>query len=147
MIYTSNVKRAVDIAFKVHSGQLDKGGYPYIMHPLHIAEQMETEDEVIVALLHDTVEDGPIGTIDEIKQNFDTEIIEAIEALTRKDDEKYIDYILRLSRNRIAAIVKLRDLEHNMNKNRTDGEISQSLMDRYKKAYQLLLAIYKTADY
>ena len=55
MLYSPNIKKAVNIAFKAHNGQYDKGGYPYIMHPLHLAEEMETEDEVITSLLHDVL--------------------------------------------------------------------------------------------
>ena len=56
MIYNSRIKKAALLAYKIHAGELDKGGYPYIMHPLHLAEQMDTEDEIIVALLHDALE-------------------------------------------------------------------------------------------
>ena len=57
MIYTVNTRKAMEIAYKAHHGQVDKSGVPYIFHPIHLAEQMDTEDECIVALLHDVVED------------------------------------------------------------------------------------------
>ena len=57
MIYTPMVKRAILIASDAHRGQYDKGGLPYITHPLHVADQMKTEDECVVALLHDVMED------------------------------------------------------------------------------------------
>jgi (p)ppGpp synthase/HD superfamily hydrolase len=55
MIYTKMTRKALQIAFDAHKEQVDKSGLPYIFHPFHLAEQMKTEDEVIVALLHDVV--------------------------------------------------------------------------------------------
>ena len=60
MIYTDMTKKAMKLAYDLHKGQTDKGGIPYIFHPYHLAEQMKTEEGVIVALLHDTLEDTPI---------------------------------------------------------------------------------------
>ena len=60
MIYTENTKKAINIAYKAHMGQEDKLGIPYIFHPYHLAEQMDSEDACIVALLHDVVEDTNI---------------------------------------------------------------------------------------
>ena len=57
MIYTPKTKKAMIIAYNAHNGQVDKSGIPYIYHPIHLAEQMDTETECIVALLHDVVED------------------------------------------------------------------------------------------
>lgn len=53
MIYTENTRKAMNIAYSAHNGQKDKSGVPYVFHPVHLAERMETEDECIVALLHD----------------------------------------------------------------------------------------------
>ena len=69
MVYTQKTKKAMQMAFKAHNGQVDKSGVPYIYHPIHLAEQMETEEETIVALLHDTVEDTEI-TFEELEKNF-----------------------------------------------------------------------------
>ena len=57
MIYTPKTKKAMIIAYNAHNGQVDKSGIPYIYHPIHLAEQMDTETECIVALLHDVVGD------------------------------------------------------------------------------------------
>ena len=57
MIYTDNTRKAMKIAYNAHNGQVDKSGVPYIFHPIHLAEQMNTEEECIVALIHDVVED------------------------------------------------------------------------------------------
>ena len=57
MIYTPMVNRALRLAYRAHAGQLDRGGVPYIFHPYHLAEQMDDERSICVALLHDVVED------------------------------------------------------------------------------------------
>ena len=69
MIYTEKTKRAMQIAYEAHHGQLDKSGVPYIYHPIHLAEQMDTETETIVALLHDVVEDTPV-TMEDLSEEF-----------------------------------------------------------------------------
>ena len=70
MIYSSQIKEAMLIAEKVHRGQFDKGGYPYIFHPYAVAEilsrteafkyadQSLQEDLICTALLHDVLEAG-----------------------------------------------------------------------------------------
>ena len=57
MIYTELTKKAMKLAFTAHKDQVDKSGIPYVFHPIHLAEQMESEETAIVALLHDVVED------------------------------------------------------------------------------------------
>ena len=57
MIYTELTREAMNIAYKAHHKQKDKGGFPYINHPFHLAEQMDDEYSTCVALLHDVVED------------------------------------------------------------------------------------------
>ena len=70
-------------------GQFDKGGVPYVFHPFHLAEQMETEYEICVALLHDVLEDSDFS-IDDLKNyGFPNEIIDAVDLLT-KEKEMFI---------------------------------------------------------
>lgn len=57
MIYTPKTKKALKLCFDAHKDQVDKSGIPYVFHPFHLAEQMETEETTIVALLHDVIED------------------------------------------------------------------------------------------
>ena len=110
MLYSQNIKKAINIAFKAHEGQYDKGGYPYIMHPLHLAEEMTTEDEVITALLHDVLEDSEIS-LDFIKeQGFSEDVTNALVSLTRRKDEEYSEYIKRIKNTGgIALSVKKAD--------------------------------------
>ena len=66
MIYTSLTCEAMKIAYRAHHGQTDKAGLPYVVHPFHLAEQMEDEYSVCVALLHDVVEDTDV-TLEELR--------------------------------------------------------------------------------
>ena len=120
MIYTNLTKKALKICFNAHINQVDKTGLPYVFHPFHLAEQMNSEDEVCVALLHDTVEDTDITFEDLINEGFNDNIINALKLLTHNDDTPYMDYIYKIKDNPIARIVKLADLYHNSDLTRLD---------------------------
>lgn len=79
MIYTPLTQKAMLLAYDAHHGQLDKGGVPYIFHPIHLAEQMPDELTTIVALLHDVVEDTPL-TLDDLAGDFPPAVIDALRA-------------------------------------------------------------------
>ena len=117
MIYTKNTRKAINIAYNAHMGQNDKFGIPYIFHPFHLAELMDTEDECIVAILHDAVEDTNV-TFDDLKKEFSTSVIEALKLLTHDKNVPYEEYIIKLKDNPIAKKVKLADLKHNSDKTR-----------------------------
>lgn len=112
MIYTQSTIKAMKIAYDAHNGQLDKSGVPYIFHPIHLAEQMQNEDECIVAILHDVVEDTNI-TFEELEKEFSSTVIEALKLLTHEASVEYMDYIRKIKDNPIAKVVKLADLHHN----------------------------------
>lgn len=110
-------EKALRIAFDSHSGQFDKAGFPYVLHPIRVAEAVETEDEKIVAVLHDTVEDTDV-TFLEIQEEFDIEIAQAVMAITKMEKlgdkfETYRDYLDRVRENSLALRVKLADMFDN----------------------------------
>ena len=47
------------LATNAHAGQFDRGGKPYILHPLKVMHYLKTDDEELqcIALLHDVIED------------------------------------------------------------------------------------------
>lgn len=137
MLYSEKIKKALIIAYKAHDGQLDKGGYPYIFHPYHLAEQMNDENEIITAILHDVCEDTKITFNELEKEGFGEEIIRALRLLTREKGADYFEYIKRLSSNDTAKKVKLADLMHNMDLSRV-GSFDENRMEKYKKAYAFL---------
>ena len=69
MIYTELTIKAMNLAYSAHHGQFDKGGVPYIFHPIHLAECMDDEISTCVALLHDTVEDTDV-TLEQLEKEF-----------------------------------------------------------------------------
>lgn len=119
MINTKLTRLASKIAYKAHEGQADKAGVPYIFHPIHIAEQMDTEESCIVALLHDVVEDSDI-TIDYLSKYFSEEVMAALKILTKNENDDYVEYIKRVKTNKLATKVKLKDLKHNSDLTRLD---------------------------
>lgn len=140
MIYTALTKKAMEICYRAHAGQLDKGGMPYVFHPLHVAEQMEDEYSTCVALLHDTVEDGGIELSELYEADFPEEIVRTVDILTRREDEPYMEYIQRLKENNLAVKVKLADLNHNSDMSRlniiTKWDIERK--EKYEKAIAML---------
>lgn len=132
MIYTPNIKKALNIAYNKHNNQFDKGNTPYIFHPIHVAEQMDDENSIIVALLHDVIEDTNTS-LEEIKKNgFNDEIIEALNLLTHKDNLDYFEYIKKISNNKLARKVKIADIKHNMDLTRLN-EVTHEDKNRYEK--------------
>lgn len=113
MLYTPITKRALWFCMEAHAGQRDKAGLPYANHPLHLAEQMSTEDETCAALLHDVMEDCG-ATADDLRAlGVSSAAVRAVELLTHRDGVPYLDYVRALRENPIARRVKAADLRHN----------------------------------
>ena len=139
MIYSPLTQKAMILAYKAHSGQTDKSGVPYIYHPIHLAEQMTTEDTVVCALLHDVVEDT-LYTIDDLRaEGFSESIIRALALLTHDKEQPYMEYVERIKRNPIAKAVKVADLKHNSDISRLGG-VDEKTLERLEK-YRAALAV------
>ena len=67
---SDRLSRAIVFAANYHAGQKDKGGEPYILHSLRVMMKMETEEEKVVAVLHDVLEDTE-ATEEEILETMD----------------------------------------------------------------------------
>lgn len=136
------LEKAIKIASIAHTGQKDKAGEPYILHPLQVMMRCRHNEIVrVIAVLHDVVEDSNF-TLEDLRWEFDSEIVDAIDCLTRRKDEKYFDYIRRVKTNELAAEVKLIDLHHNTDLIRLSA-ITQKDIERnnkYKKAIDILLS-------
>ncbi len=139
MIYTKLVRKACDILYEAHKDDRDKGGYPYVFHPFYLATQMDSEYSTCVALLHDVIEDhSDTYSFESLeKEGFPTEIISALRLLTHKEGVPYMEYIKTIKTNDIATKVKIADLKHNLNSDRTDG-VLPSKYDTYVKALKYL---------
>ena len=140
MIYTPKTKMALKLCFEAHKEQVDKSGMPYVFHPFHLAEQMNTEETTIVALLHDLVEDTDYTIEDLVDMGFDKSITDAIALMTHADNVAYMDYVRAIKDNPIAKTVKLADLKHNSDLTRleTVDEKALSRREKYLKAIAIL---------
>lgn len=129
------------LAYEMHEGQKDRSGIPYIFHPIHLAEQMVDEDSTIVALLHDIVEDTSMTFDKLLDLGFTSEIVDAIQLLTKPEEEDYLDYVSRVKQNELARKVKLADLTHNMDLTRLDqpSQKDYERKNKYLKALELLI--------
>ncbi len=124
-----------------HKGQKDKAKKPYILHPLRLMMSVDTDEEKIVAVMHDIVEDSEISLDDLRNEGFSDEILSAIECVTKKDGEDYDAFIERIAQNPLAIKVKLADLEDNMDLTRLSKVTEKDLerVEKYKLAKQQLL--------
>ena len=129
---------AIQIAVNAHAAQFDKGGKPYILHPLHLMNQLLFDPELAaIAVLHDVVEDSDI-TFESLKQTgMGDRVIAALRLLTHKPEQSYDDYVQQICTNYDAIRVKRKDLEHNSDITRLRGIEQKDLirMQKYHKAF------------
>lgn len=140
MIYTEMTKKALCLCFEAHKDQVDKSGLPYVFHPFHLAEQMESEAAVCTALLHDVVEDTDYTFNDLRQMGFDEAVLSALTLLTHDPAVPYMEYVTAIGQNPIARAVKLADLRHNSDLTRLDTitEKDRQRAEKYKAAMALL---------
>lgn len=138
MIYTKMINKALNIAYKAHHGQKDKGDVPYIFHPYHIAEKFNNETDICVAILHDVLEDTFVSK-EELEGYFPKEVIEPLVLLTRSTHDTYFEYIKNICSNPIAQKVKIEDIKHNLVFERIQNKTrNEKLEKRYLKALEIL---------
>ena len=149
--YETCAKGGIELISKYFKNKVDKGGQPYIGHLRRVAEKVDKivnekyqyssirlsdnyNKAVLVAYLHDILEDTDC-TVPELEDiGCDKEIIDAILAITRSvNEDKYFDFIKRVKKNPIARIVKIADLEDNMDITRLNkfGEYEQKRLMKY----------------
>ncbi len=131
------LEKAITIALEAHKGQVDKAGKPYILHPLRLMNDLESEIEMISAVLHDVLEDSHFTVEGLKKEGIPDEAIEIIECLTKRRNEAYEDFINRICFNKKAVVVKIKDIQDNMNIDRLDS-LKQKDLDRLSKYHKAL---------
>lgn len=148
------IEKAVMMATLWHMGQKDKGGQTYILHPLAVMSFIQAEctehperipmgllaqDLLIAGILHDVVEDCGVS-LGEIKNLFGSVVMGLVDAVTRREGEKYFDFVRRTKLDEGAVIVKRADLKHNMSPARMANlsEKEKGMIHRYEKAVQIL---------
>ena len=133
------INKAKEIAEQAHAGQTDKAGKPYIEHLAFVVSMMNTDEEIIVAWLHDVMEDTCISA-EYLSAIFSLRIMTALKDLTHADNESYDEYIKRMSLNPLAVNVKKADLIHNMDISRLSVPVEDDFqrVKKYKTAYDEL---------
>lgn len=136
----NDLERVIEIAVDAYAEQTDKADETYIRHPLRVMERIDTETERVVAVLHDVVEDSAY-TLAEIEDAFDAEIRDAVDALTTREGEDYVEeFIPRVAESEIGRRVKRADIKDNMHLTRL-SKVNQDILDKqalYHEALQRL---------
>ncbi len=132
-----SLEDTIALAAEAHRGQVDKGGQPYILHPLRLMLHLRSDVDRIVGVLHDVVEDTHFTQEDLRSRGYPTDVLEALDCLTKRPAEEYEDFIQRIKPNPIARRVKLVDLEDNMDVRRlpTMNEEDFQRLKKYRKAW------------
>lgn len=148
MTYTqADLANAISFAVGVHVSQFDKGGNPYILHPLklmHWARHAREDIDVqILCMLHDCAEDSALGvvkTLDLIEIAFGPEMRQLVDNLTKRAGESYEEYLDRVRLDVRSAKVKCFDLRHNSDLRRLKGVTAkdQERTLKYQLAYAQL---------
>ena len=123
---------ALEIAVRVHKGQVDKNGIAYILHPMAVAAQLDTLELKTIAILHDTIEDTEVTAEYLLEKGIPKRSVDAVQLLSKPEDEEYESYLRRVKKNPLAKAVKLADLAHNTSPERASG-----LNEARKKKYEL----------
>lgn len=139
----ASLENAISLAVQAHRGQKDYAGMPYITHPLRVMCRMKTQTEMMVAVLHDVVEDTHYTLDDLRKAGYPEEVVAAVDSLSRREGESYEEFIERITLNRLAMRVKLGDLEDNMDVRRNNDLTEKDLqrLNRYTRAWHRLTAL------
>ena len=153
----STLQRAISIAVEAHEGQVDKGGNPYILHPMRVMMSLRTVDEMIVGVLHDVVEDCSdrgFGWERLEEEGFSKTVLDALKSVTKTPEEErhfktlngedrinaYLRFVNRAKSNPIGRRVKRADIYDNLNVTRIDKLTEKDLarLNQYKVALQYL---------
>ncbi|PZD94595.1 GTP pyrophosphokinase [Paenibacillus sambharensis] len=137
----ATLAKAIALAASAHEGQTDRGGSPYVFHPIRLMLRAVTGEEQIIAVLHDTIEDTSLTLEDLRKEGFSDSVVEAVDSLSRREEEDYDAFILRIKQNPLASRVKILDLLDNIEqtKKKKPSEKTHKRLDKYSRALDTLL--------
>lgn len=137
--------RAVAIA--THAGQADKGGAPYIGHVERVAAAVGAHgpDAVMTALLHDVVEDGELGLPELEAMGVSPQVLSAVDAVTKRPGEPYLDAVGRAAAHPLGRVVKLADNADNADEERL-AVLDPAEAERLRRKYELARAVLMGPD-
>jgi guanosine-3',5'-bis(diphosphate) 3'-pyrophosphohydrolase len=131
--------KALLIATNAHHGQFDKGGNPYILHPLKVMHYLKSNDEELMcmALLHDVIEDTDVTYQDLRDSGISDRVIKALMCLTKQRGQTYNEYKTAVFSNVDAMKVKMADLRHNTDIRRLKGVTEKDIarIAKYQNFY------------
>ena len=127
------------IATNAHAGQFDRGGAPYILHPLKVMHYLKSDDEELMcmALGHDVIEDTSVTYRDLRDAGISERVVAGIRALTKQPGQTYEEYKTGVFASEDAMRVKLADLRHNTDIRRLKGVTEKDIarMAKYHMFY------------
>ncbi len=128
------------MATRAHAGQKDRSGAPYILHPLRVMLRLNDPVAMVVAVLHDVVEDSAVTLEDLRDSGFPDDVRDAVDAMTRRTGEDYWTYIRRAGAHPVARSVKIADLQDNLERTESLPPTTENAAraERYRKALSLL---------
>src|SRR5215207_8065162 len=134
------IEKSLHIALRAYAGKTDKAGREYILHPLRVMAKMKTDLEMSAALLHDVIEDSDITAEQLLAEGIPAEVVEAVQSLSRKENEDYQDFVARAKKNKLAAKVKIADIEDNIDVLRLTSldEYDLARIKKYHSAWRFL---------
>ena len=137
---SKDIESARLLAEHQHQGQVDKSGKPYILHPTRVAGRMQTPEEKVVGWLHDVVEDTGFS-LGDIERQFGPDTAAAVDAISRRGDEPWEEYLERVKQNPITRAVKISDLIDNSNLSRLEKITLTDVrrQEKYNRALQFLM--------
>jgi (p)ppGpp synthase/HD superfamily hydrolase len=135
------IETSLTIALRAYAGKVDKAGREYILHPLRVMAKMKTDEEMSAALLHDVLEDSEITAEELHTEGIPAQVVEAVQYLSKHENEDYQDFVARLKKNELAAKVKLADIEDNIDVLRLNslGENDLARIMKYHSAWRFLM--------
>lgn len=139
------VEEATELARRAHAGQVDKAGRDYFLHVCAVRDALAGygEDAQVAGVLHDVLEDTPLTEDDLAAAGVPARVLRAIDSVTRRPGEAYMDMIRRAGADDLGRIVKLADNADNTREDRMaalDPAQAASLRKRYARARAALLA-------
>ena len=132
--------KAIQIAESALAGMKGPDGEAYLDHARRVMEQMDTEEEKMVAILHDVVEDGDLSLKDILNAGVPQHVVEAVGQLTKRPDMTYFEYIDDISCNPLAAKVKIAEILDNQDEPRVMkmSFCTFNLEERMKRSLEIL---------
>ncbi len=136
------LEKSVNIAVTQHAGQTDKAGKPYILHSLRVMMNMDNDEEMAAAVLHDVIEDTSISAEDLLNSGIPGKVVDIVKTVTKIEGESYDDFIYRISASEPAVRVKISDIRDNLDICRLET-LSDKDMQRLKKYHKALKILNK----